>query len=178
MPYLQCDTGRQQQTKCNWSIDPDQLYDMAEEEPTTKPSHCSIASDKSDELLVTEEVVESLNVAPSGKINVTSDASHMLYGNVDTMEHVADVSERKHTTPGEQFCADDVGRRVKIQGYPCSGTLAFFGPHAKQPGLRAGVILDEPVGRNNGTIEGVKYFTCDTNCGVLCIPSKVTFIDE
>ena len=52
-----------------------------------------------------------------------------------------------------EICANDVGKRVKIEGYSCQGILRFFGPHNSKPGLRCGVELDEPAGKNNGTVQ-------------------------
>eukprot|EP00051_Salpingoeca_urceolata_P024587 m.433669 g.433669 ORF g.433669 m.433669 type:complete len:2065 (-) comp20251_c1_seq2:318-6512(-) len=69
--------------------------------------------------------------------------------------------------------ADDIGQRVTVEGYGCGGTLRFFGKHAIQPGLRCGVELDLPEGRNNGTVSGHKYFECQENHGLLCAPRKV-----
>ena len=51
------------------------------------------------------------------------------------------------------ICADDVGKRVTVMGYDCQGTLRFYGMHAKHGTLRCGVEFDDPVGKNDGTIE-------------------------
>ncbi|EDQ86451.1 uncharacterized protein MONBRDRAFT_38456 [Monosiga brevicollis MX1] len=46
-----------------------------------------------------------------------------------------------------------VGRRVYVQGYG-EGVLRFYGQHEDPArGTRCGVELDEPVGRNNGTVK-------------------------
>jgi hypothetical protein len=74
---------------------------------------------------------------------------------------------------GARVSAADIGKRVTVQGYSCVGTLQFVGPHKRKQGLRCGVALDKPVGKNNGTIEGDHYFTCQENHGVLVIPGKV-----
>lgn len=68
----------------------------------------------------------------------------------------------------------DVGARVATEGYECEGTLRYFGPHATKPHLRAGIELDEPLGRNNGTVAGHKYFECEAGYGVLVVAEKVT----
>ena len=33
--------------------------------------------------------------------------------------------------------------------------------------------LDQPVGKNDGTVSGIRYFTCQPNHGVFAPPSKV-----
>lgn len=73
--------------------------------------------------------------------------------------------------------ADNVGDRVTVKGYEeCSGTLRFFGPHAESGATRCGVELDLPIGKNNGTVKGHKYFECAAKCGCLVAPSKVTIL--
>eukprot|EP00041_Stephanoeca_diplocostata_P031894 m.1004042 g.1004042 ORF g.1004042 m.1004042 type:complete len:1187 (+) comp24047_c0_seq1:242-3802(+) len=67
----------------------------------------------------------------------------------------------------------DVGSRVDVVGYG-PGTLRYYGRHAYLPGFRCGVELDEPNGRNNGTVEGYYYFWCSDNFGVLVDVRKVT----
>lgn len=46
-----------------------------------------------------------------------------------------------------------VGKRVKVQGYSSEGVLRFFGKHHLTGATRAGVELDDPVGKNNGTVK-------------------------
>ena len=47
------------------------------------------------------------------------------------------------------------------------GSLVYVGPHAKDGTLCCGVVLDAPVGFNNGTIDGHFYFACPDMHGVL-----------
>ena len=80
--------------------------------------------------------------------------------------------------PSRPVDAGDVGGRVAVKGYTCAGTLRFFGPHAVGGKPRCGVELDEPVGNNNGTINGHLYFTAGEGFGVLVKPAKVTRADS
>lgn len=100
--------------------------------------------------------------------------AQLLYGNIDSGVSQADSNEsdKEHS----QLCTSDIGSRVHVQGYDCLGTLAFVGAHAQKGAPRAGVILDEPVGRNNGTVDGVQYFSCASRHGILCVPSKVSLV--
>lgn len=41
-------------------------------------------------------------------------------------------------------------------------------------GFWAGVQYDEPVGKNDGTIKGVQYFSCLPNYGAFVRPDTVT----
>ena len=59
-----------------------------------------------------------------------------------------------------------VGSRVRmIDG--CVGTVAFIGPVHYTRGEFMGVVLDLPVGKNNGYLQGVRYFECDLNHGMM-----------
>ena len=75
-----------------------------------------------------------------------------LYGNFAADGQVADA------TRAPPVGAADVGRRVQIQGYSCGGTLCFYGTHHEKGTPRCGVALDEPLGKNNGTV-GVRWGT-------------------
>eukprot|EP00037_Helgoeca_nana_P024104 m.253964 g.253964 ORF g.253964 m.253964 type:complete len:1014 (-) comp26534_c1_seq1:6980-10021(-) len=70
----------------------------------------------------------------------------------------------------------DVGRRVSVTGYPCSGYLRFVGAHKETGEIRCGVELDRPVANNDGSVNGHEYFSCGPKHGVLCSPAKVSFI--
>jgi len=72
----------------------------------------------------------------------------------------------------------DLGSRVSVAEYASEGTLRFVGQHAESGKLRCGVELDDPVGKNNGTVKkkGAVYFVCADGHGVLTKPDKVTII--
>ena len=42
----------------------------------------------------------------------------------------------------------------------------------------AGVVLDEPKGKNNGTVDGKKYFDCKENFGMFCRQSQVKVLSS
>eukprot|EP00049_Salpingoeca_infusionum_P016610 m.341894 g.341894 ORF g.341894 m.341894 type:complete len:265 (+) comp16115_c0_seq12:36-830(+) len=94
--------------------------------------------------------------------------SDQLYDNTATMD--------APTAAGDEISESSIGRRVRVQGYDCPGTLRFFGTHVVKGGLRCGVELDEPVGLNNGVVGGHVYFTCEAKHGVLTAPHKVTLL--
>jgi tubulin-folding cofactor B len=55
------------------------------------------------------------------------------------------------------------------------GTVKFVGPVPEIPGVGAwvGIALDEPTGKNDGTVKGTRYFECGANCGVVVRPARV-----
>lgn len=70
-----------------------------------------------------------------------------------------------------------MGKRVTVQGYNAEGTLRFFGKHQHTGATRCGVVLVEPIGKNNGVVRGHKYFSCKDKHGILCNPAKVTVME-
>ncbi|KAF2118982.1 CAP Gly-rich domain-containing protein [Lophiotrema nucula] len=54
------------------------------------------------------------------------------------------------------------------------GTVSYIGPVPEIPGLGAwiGVTLDEPTGKNDGSVKGKKYFECANNSGVFVRPER------
>lgn len=69
-----------------------------------------------------------------------------------------------------------VGGRVRL--LPDSdarrGTVSYAGLVPEIPGIGAwiGVTLDEPTGKNDGSVKGKRYFTCGNNCGVFVRPER------
>jgi CAP-Gly domain-containing linker protein 3/4 len=89
-----------------------------------------------------------------------------------------DVKRHACTSAGkpelEKTNADlKLGNRV-IVGGSRKGTLRFFGTADFAPGEWAGIELDEPVGKNNGSVQGKVYFTCAPKHGLFAPLSKVS----
>ena len=55
------------------------------------------------------------------------------------------------------------------------GTVQFIGDIPEIPGFGPwiGIGLDEPTGKNDGSIKGARYFQCATNYGVFVRPERV-----
>lgn len=53
--------------------------------------------------------------------------------------------------------------------------MAFVGAVPDLPGVGAwvGVELDEPTGKNAGSVNGAEYFKCAPNCGVFLRAERV-----
>ncbi|KAL5111747.1 CAP-Gly domain-containing linker protein 1 [Taenia crassiceps] len=66
-----------------------------------------------------------------------------------------------------------VGDRVQVSGSRV-GTVRFIGPTDFAAGEWVGIELDEPLGKNDGTVMGRKYFTCKPNHGLFSAASKIT----
>lgn len=73
-----------------------------------------------------------------------------------------------------------VGARVTIspkQDALWPGTVKFVGKTSFCDGLWVGVKLDDNLGKNDGSVQGVRYFTCAAGHGVFLRPNAVTVID-
>lgn len=66
-----------------------------------------------------------------------------------------------------------IGDRVLVNGNKL-GTLHFCGTTAFAGGIWAGVELDLPEGKNDGSVQGTGYFGCAPEHGVFVAPNKVT----
>ncbi|CEF65092.1 Restin homolog [Strongyloides ratti] len=61
----------------------------------------------------------------------------------------------------------------KVETDKGKGKIGFYGETNFAPGIWVGIILDKDNGKNNGTIDGVKYFSCPDKYGIFMKPSQV-----
>lgn len=66
-----------------------------------------------------------------------------------------------------------VGSRVEVIGKGHRGTVAYVGATLFATGKWVGVILDEAKGKNDGTVQGRRYFTCEEGHGIFVRQSQV-----
>ena len=68
----------------------------------------------------------------------------------------------------------EVGVRVqtRVEQKTVLGTVRHNGKTEFADGLWIGVELDEPLGKNNGTVHGRTYFSCADAHGIFCRPSS------
>ncbi|XP_057209933.1 CAP-Gly domain-containing linker protein 1 isoform X2 [Triplophysa rosa] len=82
----------------------------------------------------------------------------------------SDKSSTDAQDAGEQF---KVGDRVWVNGNK-PGVVQFLGETQFAPGQWAGIVLDEPIGKNDGSVSGVRYFQCEPLMGIFTRPSKLS----
>ncbi|KAJ9098512.1 hypothetical protein QFC20_005939 [Naganishia adeliensis] len=90
-------------------------------------------------------------------------------------------------TPGKRCIVLHPGgstTTTKPVGDEPRGTIEFVGKTGfgrgkggEEVGDWVGVRLDEPVGKNDGSVEGERYFTCQPNHGVFVRPERVVVGD-
>ncbi|KAM7539851.1 hypothetical protein Aperf_G00000044927 [Anoplocephala perfoliata] len=80
-----------------------------------------------------------------------------------------------------------VGSSVVVTGKNIEGTVAFIGTTQFSAGTFSflltfvlgkwvGVVLKQPLGKNNGTVQGKRYFECEENYGLFVRPTQVALI--
>lgn len=71
-----------------------------------------------------------------------------------------------------------IGARCEVEstehGLHKRGTVRFVGPTKfAKTGVWVGVEYDEPIGRNDGSVQGERYFTCRSNYGIFVRPERL-----
>ncbi|XP_061818705.2 CAP-Gly domain-containing linker protein 2 isoform X2 [Nerophis lumbriciformis] len=80
----------------------------------------------------------------------------------------------KASEEGDDVLGDyTVGEQVWVNGIK-PGVIAYLGETQFAPGQWAGVILNDLVGKNDGSVGGVRYFECQALQGIFTRPSKLT----
>jgi len=74
---------------------------------------------------------------------------------------------------GEVKVIVDIGERVWVGGTK-AGVVVFVGPTQFAAGEWVGVELDDAVGKNDGSVNGVRYFSCKPLHGVFAKAAKLT----
>uniref|UniRef100_A0A7N6FHN8 CAP-Gly domain-containing protein n=1 Tax=Anabas testudineus TaxID=64144 RepID=A0A7N6FHN8_ANATE len=68
----------------------------------------------------------------------------------------------------------EVGDQVLVAGQK-HGIVRFFGKTDFAPGYWFGIELDQPTGKHDGSVFGVRYFSCLPKYGVFAPPSLIDF---
>ncbi|XP_051491704.1 CAP-Gly domain-containing linker protein 2 isoform X2 [Apus apus] len=107
-------------------------------------------------------------------VTTTSKEGSPLHKQGATSTASAEKSSSKVAEVGDDFLGDFVvGERVWVNGVK-PGVIQYLGETQFAPGQWAGVVLDDPVGKNDGSVGGVRYFECQPLQGIFTRPSKLT----
>uniref|UniRef100_UPI0037E9083D dynactin subunit 1-like isoform X2 n=1 Tax=Semicossyphus pulcher TaxID=241346 RepID=UPI0037E9083D len=71
-----------------------------------------------------------------------------------------------------------IGSVVEVIGKGQRGTVAYIGATLFASGKWVGVILNEPKGKNDGTVQGKRYFTCEENHGIFVRQSQIQVVED
>ncbi|XP_067139830.1 kinesin-like protein KIF13A isoform X3 [Centruroides vittatus] len=66
-----------------------------------------------------------------------------------------------------------LGESVMISPYNKLGVVAYIGPTEFAPGAWIGIELDTPTGKNDGSVNGIRYFQCKPRFGIFVRPDKL-----
>ncbi|KAM4727121.1 CAP-Gly domain-containing linker protein 2 isoform 2-T2 [Anableps anableps] len=84
------------------------------------------------------------------------------------------ITPAKISEEGDDVLGDyTIGEQVWVNGVK-PGVIAYLGETQFAPGQWAGVILNDLVGKNDGSVGGVRYFECQPLQGIFTRPSKLT----
>ncbi|KAI0990408.1 hypothetical protein GJ496_007029 [Pomphorhynchus laevis] len=70
-----------------------------------------------------------------------------------------------------------IGDRISLHSKG-TGIVAFTGTTKFASGEWVGIILDNPVGRNNGSVENFEYFKCPPGHGIFIRPGQVLWFQN
>ncbi|KAJ8398916.1 hypothetical protein AAFF_G00418240 [Aldrovandia affinis] len=71
-----------------------------------------------------------------------------------------------------------VGSKVEVIGKGHRGTVAYIGATLFAAGKWVGVVLDEPMGKNDGNVQGKRYFICEENHGIFVRQSQIQLAED
>jgi hypothetical protein len=91
--------------------------------------------------------------------------------NNNNREDEEQYGENRQTASRPDWLA--VGESVQIRPSNLSGVVRFVGPTQFAAGVWAGVELDTSRGKNDGSVDGVRYFTCAARRGMFVRPKSL-----
>eukprot|EP00049_Salpingoeca_infusionum_P022399 m.6512 g.6512 ORF g.6512 m.6512 type:complete len:1268 (+) comp5165_c0_seq1:279-4082(+) len=71
----------------------------------------------------------------------------------------------------------EVGSRVRVKEKKVDGVVQFIGVVKFASGKWIGLELDEPKGKNDGSVQGEQYFTCEPNYGMFVRQSQLVLLN-
>ncbi|GFT14254.1 CAP-Gly domain-containing linker protein 2 [Nephila pilipes] len=99
--------------------------------------------------------------------------THSRSSSVSNLTTVSDIHSEAGDVASEGPLDFKVNDRVWVNGTK-PGCIKFLGKTQFAPGVWAGVLLDEAVGKNDGSVAGVKYFSCPPLKGIFARPQKLS----
>lgn len=155
-----------------------------------KPSNSSLAKPKTKTTQAAATSKMMTPKMPSGPSSTNTSSqrqagSRLSYGgastkksslphgsNTDLTGRTQTSSFKKSTTSLSGPDGFEIGDRVITSGNKL-GTISYIGKTQFSSGTWIGVTLDEPLGKNDGSVSGVEYFRCLPKYGIFCRPENV-----
>jgi kinesin family protein 13 len=123
-----------------------------------------------------EQRMHSPNLTGHNGISDCQNSSSERLGNEDDGDSNNSFGSRRDLhrivdTPPPDWVV--LGESVLIRPYNSSGVIAYIGGTDFSGGTWIGVELDAPTGKNDGSVQGVRYFTCRPKCGIFVRADKL-----
>ena len=120
-------------------------------------------------------------IKPQDEATIATPADEKPEDTTDTTEQKdheqVDIPNSIDTKEFEEEIGYQIGQRVLV-GNVMAGTIRYIGHTHFADGLWVGVEIDLPRGRNDGSIDGQRYFSCEPNYGLFAPPQKITIMEE
>ncbi|KAK7686332.1 hypothetical protein QCA50_010556 [Cerrena zonata] len=126
------------------------------------------------------------DVSQVDKFELTDDAyaqrqdTVLAYKQRNRIGRFAEADAQSQSAPAPAPSVDiSVGARCEVEtteeNFHKRGTVRFVGPtkFGKGDGVWVGIEYDEPIGKNDGSVLGERYFECKPNYGVFVRPDRV-----
>ena len=101
---------------------------------------------------------------------------HFDFGD-DTLRNLVDDFGRHRLTDHIVLTEDTdsfiIGDKIWVGGSK-PGQIAYIGETQFAPGEWAGIVLDHAIGKNDGSVGGIRYFQCEPKRGVFSRLSRLT----
>ena len=150
--------------------------------PVTSQDHSTPAVVTSQEVSSEPEDISSRTQSanqPPVEATLPSKASEVDLSDSQPATEVSEASSIVYSETNElpalepdEALSFKVGQQVLI-GQKMIGVIQFVGQTMFAPGVWIGVELDLAKGTNDGSMDGIRYFTCEPSHGLFAPPSKV-----
>ena len=166
------------------TVDTREREEMQYESPSTE---VLVQSEQVAAILRDTPSPEDIQAVPPPDLVEVTDSEHSMTQNAAEQGRERSDSDRSDTftssaTPSQGGESEDQDRfregQLVLIANKIEGVVRFVGPTHFARGIWVGVEIGVPKGRNDGSINGQRYFQCEPKYGLFVPPKKLTVLDE